>query len=142
MAEAAAATREEAREARMHKSPSSDVSCQSYEMFVGGGAGQPGGQQTADGRSSLTGLADGGVEGGTYYYSQAVQQGGNKNNGVSTDEKISLRSEDADSLLMAGGGNIGADGNLTDSRLKINGRPSKVCKPILVLMQLDRMVKV
>ncbi|EFX81393.1 hypothetical protein DAPPUDRAFT_50150 [Daphnia pulex] len=98
VAEAAAATREEEREARMNKSPS-DFSCQSYEMFVGGQGAPP------EGRSSLAG---GGGPGG-----------GNGHDGdYSIREKMSIKSDDVDSLL--GGGNV------SDSRMKINGRVRKV----------------
>ncbi|XP_046657917.1 sodium channel protein para-like isoform X5 [Daphnia pulicaria] len=97
VAEAAAATREEEREARMNKSPS-DFSCQSYEMFVGGQGAPP------EGRSSLAG---GGGPGG-----------GNGHDGdYSIREKMSIKSDDVDSLL--GGGNV------SDSRMKINGRVRK-----------------
>lgn len=102
VAEAAAATREEAREARhnaMNKSPS-DFSCQSYEMFVGGP-----GASGHDGRS-MTGGPVPGVEG-----DYAVVQGCKM-------EKMSIKSDDVDSLL--GGGNV------SDSRSKINGRVRKV----------------
>ena len=100
VAEAAAATREEAREARMNKSPS-DFSCQSYEMFVGGQGAPP------DGQSSVN--AAGGAYEGDY-----GSGGGGKL------EKMSIQSDDADSLL--------AGGNVSDSRAKINGRIRKVRK--------------
>lgn len=99
VAEAAAATREEEREARMNKSPS-DFSCQSYEMFVGGQGAPP------DGQSSATAAA-GGVE-GDYGPVQGKL------------EKMSIQSDDADSLLDPAGGNV------SDSRVKINGRVRKV----------------
>lgn len=113
VAEAAAATREEEREAaRMNKSPS-DFSCQSYEMFVGGQGAPP-----TDGRSSLTGVGPNGVEGD--YYS-AIQQGKSSIAG----EKMSIHSDDVDSLLGGGGGGCGGGGNISDSRTKINGRVRK-----------------
>ena len=100
VAEAAAATREEEREARMNKSPS-DFSCQSYEMFVGGQGAPP------DGRSSLAGGPGG--NGG---------HGGGADGDYSIREKMSIKSDDVDSLL--GGGNV------SDSRMRINGRVRKV----------------
>ena len=99
VAEAAAATREEEREARMNKSPS-DFSCQSYEMFVGGQGAPP------EGRSSPAG---GGPGGGN---------GHGADGDYSIREKMSIKSDDVDSLL--GGGNV------SDSRMKINGRVRKV----------------
>lgn len=102
MAEAAAATREEEREARMNKSPS-DFSCQSYEMFVGGQGAPP------EGRSSLAG--GGGQCGGNGH-------GCGADGDYSIREKMSIKSDDVDSLL--GGGNV------SDSRMKINGRVRKV----------------
>lgn len=104
MAEAAAATREEEREARMNKSPS-DFSCQSYEMFVGGQGAPP------EGRSSLAG-GGGGQCGGNGH-------GCGADGDYSIREKMSIKSDDVDSLL--GGG-----GNVSDSRMKINGRVRKV----------------
>lgn len=101
VAEAAAATREEEREARMNKSPS-DFSCQSYEMFVGGQGAPP------EGRSSLAGGGPGGGNG----------HGCGADGDYSIREKMSIKSDDVDSLL--GGGNV------SDSRMKINGRVRKV----------------
>jgi voltage-gated sodium channel type II alpha len=103
VAEAAAATREEEREARMNKSPS-DFSCQSYEMFVGGQGAPP------EGRSSLAGGGTGGGNG----------HGCGVDGDYSIREKMSIKSDDVDSLL--GGGNV------SDSRMKINGRVRKVIK--------------
>lgn len=84
----------------MNKSPS-DFSCQSYEMFVGGQAAP------ADGRSA------GGPAGGN---------GHGPDGDYSIREKMSIKSDDVDSLLGGGNGN----GNVSDSRMKINGRVRKV----------------
>ena len=116
MAEAAAATREEEREARMMNKSPSDFSYQSYEMFVGGQAAPP------DGRSSQ--VAGGGgstfAPGGCCSSAAAGGGGGdcccccnahNGGNGNRADEKMSLQSDDADSLT----------GGVHDSRVRING---------------------
>lgn len=81
----------------MNKSPS-DFSCQSYEMFVGGQGAPP------DGRSGGPGGNGHAADGCDYSFR----------------EKMSIKSDDVDSLLGGGGGNV------SDSRTRINGRIRKV----------------
>ena len=118
MAEAAAATREEEREARMMNKSPSDFSYQSYEMFVGGQAAPPDGRSSVAGGGTVPGgggplpgccsssAAGGG--GGECCCCCNAHNGNNSSNNRVDNEKISLQSDDADSLT---GG----------SRVKING---------------------